>query len=83
MPRDRPTSNLLVGTLIVAVIRVSRLAWHKDTKSGLWHKTPATLASSSAADSSSTVETRDRMGLDAITNLEDFFAGRPPRWAIV
>jgi lactate dehydrogenase-like 2-hydroxyacid dehydrogenase len=31
----------------------------------------------------STVETRDRMGLDAITNLEDFFAGRPPRWAVV
>ena len=25
--------------LIVAVIRVSRLTWHKDTKSGLWHKT--------------------------------------------
>ncbi len=25
--------------LIVAVIRVSRLTWDKDTKSGLWHKT--------------------------------------------
>ena len=25
--------------MIVAVIRVSRLTWHKDTKSGLWHKT--------------------------------------------
>lgn len=25
--------------LIVAVIRVSRLTWHKDTKLGLWHKT--------------------------------------------
>ena len=26
-------------SLIVAVIRVSRMTWHKDTKSGLWHKT--------------------------------------------
>lgn len=25
--------------MIVAVIRVSRMTWHKDTKSGLWHKT--------------------------------------------
>jgi predicted transposase YbfD/YdcC len=25
--------------LIASVIRVSRLTWHKDTKSGLWHKT--------------------------------------------
>lgn len=25
--------------LIVAVIRVSRLTWHKDTKAGLWRKT--------------------------------------------
>lgn len=28
--------------LIVAVIRVSRLTWHKDTKSGLWHRTNET-----------------------------------------
>lgn len=25
--------------LIVAAVRVSRLTWHKDTKSGLWHST--------------------------------------------
>jgi len=31
----------------------------------------------------STVETRDRMGFDALANLEDFFAGRPPRWKVV
>jgi lactate dehydrogenase-like 2-hydroxyacid dehydrogenase len=30
----------------------------------------------------STVETRDRMGLDAIANLEDVFAGREPRWRV-
>lgn len=28
--------------LIAAVARVSRLTWHKDTKSGLWHKTEET-----------------------------------------
>lgn len=28
--------------LIVAVARVSRLTWHKDTKSGLWHATSET-----------------------------------------
>ena len=27
------------GSLIVAVARVTRLTWHKDTKSGFWHKT--------------------------------------------
>ena len=26
-------------SLIVTVVRVSRLTWHKDTKSGFWHKT--------------------------------------------
>ncbi|CUW37923.1 Glycerate dehydrogenase [Magnetospirillum sp. XM-1] len=30
----------------------------------------------------STVETRDRMGMDAIANLEEFFAGRPLRWPV-
>lgn len=28
--------------LIVAAARVTRLTWHKDTKSGLWHKTDET-----------------------------------------
>ncbi|ABC24105.1 ISMca6, transposase, OrfB [Rhodospirillum rubrum F11] len=28
--------------LIAAVARVTRLTWHKDTKSGLWHKTQET-----------------------------------------
>lgn len=31
----------------------------------------------------STVETRDRMGWDAIANLEAFFAGREPPWRVV
>lgn len=31
----------------------------------------------------STVETRDRMGWDAIANLEAFFAGHQPRWRVV
>jgi glyoxylate reductase len=30
----------------------------------------------------STVETRDRMGFDAIANLQDHFAGREPRWRV-
>ena len=44
--RQVETFDIPTGTLdpdwdglIVAVIRVSRLTWHKDTKSGLWHKT--------------------------------------------
>ncbi|RAU22305.1 D-glycerate dehydrogenase [Paramagnetospirillum kuznetsovii] len=30
----------------------------------------------------STVETRDQMGFDAIANLDDFFSGRQPRWSV-
>lgn len=30
------------GGLVVTVVRVTRLTWHKDTKSGLWHDTNET-----------------------------------------